>query len=410
MKQTLEELIEHCVQYLEQKSFSIKRIERYKYVCNKKLLPYMHQGSIEYYDVTVGEEYIDSQIVGEIITPYQRDIVRCIYALNEFLAKGIVSKHYYKPFTLELGGPVGIEMEKFLLHLAHLRRGKFTINLYRRYLHRLLTFLQSKQVYQLEDLKEDYVTSFLSSSSSVNQDLISAVRMFFNFIAEKGLVKIDYSGSLIYLKSRPVEKLPSVYTKAEILQIESSIQKTDAVGKRDYAMILLATRLGLRASDIAHLRFCNLDWSQNTITLIQFKTGVELKVPLLAEVGDAIIDYLKYGRKNSESDRIFLFARAPFTAMENHSVSGTIGRIILQSGVDTTGRKKGAHSMRHSLSSRFLENKVSMPVISSALGHQSINTTMTYIRIDLESLSQCALDVQPVNNLFYNQKGRIFYE
>jgi len=175
-------------------------------------------------------------------------------------------------------------------------------------------------------------------------------------------------------------------------------------------MTLLASRLGLRASDIAHLTFGNIDWENSTITLSQFKTGKKIELPLLVEVGEAIIDYLKYGRKRSESPRIFLYTRAPFTAMTNAAVAGTLGRTVDASGVDTAGRKHGAHAMRHSLASRFLENQESMPVISDALGHQSTNTTMSYLRIDVESLRKCALYVPLVEPSFYEQEGGAFYE
>jgi len=175
-------------------------------------------------------------------------------------------------------------------------------------------------------------------------------------------------------------------------------------------MILLASRLGLRASDIAHLTFDNIDWENSTITLSQFKTRKKIEIPLLVDVGEAIIDYLKYGRKRSESPKIFLYTRAPFTAMTNAAVAGALGRIVDASGVNTTGRKHGAHAMRHSLASRFLENKESIPVISEALGHQSTTTTMSYLRIDVESLRKCALNVPLVDTSFYEQEGGAFYE
>ncbi|MBC8456628.1 MAG: tyrosine-type recombinase/integrase, partial [Deltaproteobacteria bacterium] len=154
----------------------------------------------------------------------------------------------------------------------------------------------------------------------------------------------------------------------------------------------------------------NIDWENSSITFSQFKTGKKIELPLLVDVGGAIIDYLKYGRKKSESPNIFLYTRAPFTAMTNAAVAGTLGRTVDASGVDTTGRKHGAHAMRHSLASRFLENKESIPVISEALGHQSTTTTMSYLRIDVESLRKCALNVPLVDTSFYEQKGGAFYE
>ena len=96
--------------------------------------------------------------------------------------------------------------------------------------------------------------------------------------------------------------------------------------------------------------------------------------------------------------------------MTNGSISCALGLIVGSSGVDTTERRHGPHAMRHSLASRFLENQVSLPVISEALGHQSITNTMPYLRIDVESLRQCALNVPLVEPSFYEQEGGTFYE
>lgn len=369
----------------------------------------MAKQSILDYDASVGEEFIGS-MAGGIITPYERDIIRSIHVLSEFQEKGSICKRHCKPLKRELSGPVGLVMERFLLHLESLRRSKITISDHRLYLYRLLTYLESKQVQSIEDAKEVHIITFLSTATNNKIGVISSIRLFFRYLYEEHLLKSDLSVSLHHFKWIRKEKLPSVYSKKEVFQIEASIKRSDATGKRDYAMILLATRLGLRASDIAHLSFSNMDWEHSTITLSQFKTGKEINLPLLRVAGEALIDYLKYGRKHSQSEKIFLYTRAPFSPMRNSAVSSAIGRVIEASGVDTTGRKHGPHAMRHSLACRFLENKEPMPVISEALGHQSTDTTMSYLRIDITSLRQCALDVPPVSNHFYEQKGGAFYE
>ena len=301
-------------------------------------------------------------------------------------------------------------MEKFLLHLESLRRSKTTISGHRLYLCRFLSYLESKQVLSIEEIKEDHIIIFISTQTNNRICVISSIRFFFRYLYEEHILQTNLSTALQHFKWTRREKLPSVYTANEVSQIESSIQRADSTGKRNYAMMLLSTRLGLRASDIAHLTFGNISWDNSTITLSQFKTGKEIELPLLADVGEAIIDYLKYGRKRSESQRIFLYTGAPFSPMANSAVASAIGHVIETSGVDITGRKHGVYAMRHSLACRFLENEESMPVISEALGHQSTDTTMSYIRIDIESLRKCALDVPPVPCQFYEQKGGVFYE
>ncbi|MDP3915425.1 MAG: tyrosine-type recombinase/integrase [Bacteroidota bacterium] len=179
------------------------------------------------------------------------------------------------------------------------------------------------------------------------------------------------------------EKLPSVYDADEIKRIEDAVGQSSAVGKRDYAMLLLATRLGLRSSDIAGLKFENLDWNRNIICLTQSKTKKVIELPLLTDVGEAVINYLKYG---------------------------AVSRTIIASGVDITGRKFDSHAMRHKLASQLLRNGTSLPVISETLGHSDTQATMNYLRIDINNLMRCSLDVPLVSASFYQQKGGLFYE
>jgi len=408
--QTVEELMGSCVQYFEQQSYSPLRIERYMYLWKHKLIPFMVQKSILYYDPSVGEEYIISNIAGCVITPYERDIIRSINVLSEFQEKGNISSRHCNHIKPELTGQIGLLMDKFLSRLESLRRNSETISDHRLYLSRFLFFLDGKQVTSIEEVKEEHILSFVSTQTNCQIGIVSTIRFFFRFLFEERITQSDMSIILQHYKWVKREKLPSVYTTKEVFQIESSIPREDATGKRNYAMILLASRLGLRASDIAQLTFSNFDWEKSTITLSQFKTGKLIELPLLADVGESIIDYLKYGRKDSESKRVFLYTRAPFTPISRMAVSGAIGHVINTSGINTKDRKHGAHAMRHSLASRFLENRESMPVISEALGHQSTTTTMSYLRIDIKSLRQCALNVPLVNTSFYEQKGGAFYE
>lgn len=409
-KQTIEELIHSCIMYFVQQSYSQPRIDSYKYKWKSGIVRYMAKKSIRYYDASVGEEYIRTHIASSIVTPYQRDYIRSIYVLSEFQEKGMVSKKRYHPVQRLLKGHIGILMEQFLLHLKTLRRSDITINDHRLYLHRFLVFLDSKHILSVEEIKEQHILIFVATPTNNNICVASSIRLFFRYLFDNHLRSTDLSEVLKHYKWHKKEKLPSVYTAEEVSQIESSINRNDATGKRNYAMMLLATRLGLRASDIAHLSFNNICWENSTITFTQYKTGKEIEIPLLVDVGEAIIDYLKYSRKKSESSKIFLYTRAPFTTMTNAAVAGTLNHIINMSGVDTNGRKHGAHAMRHSLASRFLENKESIPIISEALGHQSTETTASYLRIDIENLRQCALDTPIVSELFYNQKGGVYYE
>jgi len=363
-----------------------------------------------YYERSVGEEFIRTKIAGSLVTPYERDIIRSINVLSEFQEKGTINKSCRKLIKRDLPGPIGTLMDKFLLHLESLRRSSITISDHRLYLSRFLFYLETRHISVIEEVKEAHILSFVSTQTNNKIGIVSTIRFFFRFLFEERILQVDLSTVLQHYKWIKQKKLPSVYTAKEVLQIESSIHRENATGKRDYAIILLASRLGLRASDIAHLTFGNIGWENSTITLSQYKTGKVIELPLLANIGESIIDYLKYGRKKSDSGRVFLYARAPFSPLTGAAVSSAISRIIHASGVETIGRKHGAHAMRHSLASRFLENSESIPVISEALGHQSTTTTMSYLRIDVETLRKCALNVPPLAPSFYEQEGGAFYE
>ncbi|MDZ7607132.1 MAG: tyrosine-type recombinase/integrase [Cyclobacteriaceae bacterium] len=123
-------------------------------------------------------------------------------------------------------------------------------------------------------------------------------------------------------------KLPSYYTDQEIQKLLMSVDRGTIVGKRDYAILVLAAYLGLRASDIARLKFLNLNWEQSKIAVTQFKTGKEITLPLLPVVGNALLDYIQYGRPKSDEQYIFLFVISPFLPIHPSTSAGMINQQV----------------------------------------------------------------------------------
>ena len=406
---TIRALIEDCTAYFERNRYTKDRVERYRSMWRNGICRYMKDNGIEHYDRTVGERFIGDNISPNV-TPAERDIIRSVNVLSEIQETGKVPKRAARPANRDLKGPIGEAVKGLLSRLRELRRNRTTIDGHSLYLHRFNRYLENNGVDLLEDIGQGHIFSFISTQTNNNINVVSSLRVFFRFVHEERLLRKDWSYVLGNYKWIRREKLPSVYTPEEVRQIESSISRSSRVGKRNYAVLLLSTRLGLRASDIAHLSFGNLDWEKSRIALVQYKTGKEIELPLLADIGEAVIDYLKFGRPNSGSPRVFLSARAPYGPMTGAAVSHAVGQIIDTSGVSIGERRHGPHSMRHSLAGRLLENNVSLPVISESMGHQKTETTMTYLRIDINALRKCALDVPVVDPLFYSQRGGVFYE
>jgi integrase len=156
---------------------------------------------------------------------------------------------------------------------------------------------------------------------------------------------------------------------------------------------LLIARLGLRAGDVTSLTFENIDWEGNRITLTQHKTGRPLILPLLEDVGTAVIDYLRFGRPNCVSPEIFIRHFPPVGPFVSKSLYNMVAGYIGKTGLLERGKKRGPHALRHSLASRLLEKNVPLPVISEILGHANTNTTSAYLAIDINKLRACALEV-----------------
>jgi site-specific recombinase XerD len=369
----------------------------------------MEANGITIYNRSIGEEFIHTRISSSV-TPAERDLMRSVNVLTEMQETGKVSKKTIHPIIRELKGPIGKAIEELLVHLHELRRNQTTINDHLLYLYRFKQYLAGQEIILPKEIREEHILGFVSIQTNNNINVVSSLRVFFRYLYEERLLKTDLSYVLAHYKWVKREKLPSVYTAEEVKRIESSVNRSSAVGKRDYAVLLLATRLGLRASDIACLSFANLDWENSRITLKQYKTGKETELPLLTEIGEAIINYLKFGRARSDSRNVFLSARAPYRSMTGVAVSTAVRQIIDASGVPIGQRRHGPHAMRHSLASRLLEHSVSLPVISESLGHKKTESTMAYMRIDMKALRQCALDVPMVDASFYRQKGGVFYE
>ena len=161
--------------------------------------------------------------------------------------------------------------------------------------------------------------------------------------------------------------------------------------KRDYAMLLLAILLGMRAGDICALKFKNLDWHQKLITYTQQKTQKVNTLPLLPVIGDAIIDYLKNGRLDSDCDNVFIRHIHPYGEFQSSTtLSENLKRYMKYAGM-TVKKRKAAHSLRHTLASSLLYDGTPLMTISNILGHNSPKTTSVYTKVDLPALRKCAL-------------------
>ena len=405
----IQDLTDRCLKYFKDNCYTENRISTYKSLWRTGIIRYMNEHGIESYSLSVGADFVSTCHYQGEVRHQEREKIRSVQVLDDMLQLGHIRKVRVTPVHHPLDGDIGKDMEKLISHLTNLRRSKTTIKDYRLYLSEFLIHLNASGVKSVSDIADNHILTFVSSHPTNKVKIVSALRVLFRFWKQEHIVDDRYDELFDTYKARKRERVPSYFTATEVLAIENSISRSSCVGKRNYAMVLLASRLGLRASDIAGLLFSDIDWDKDTITLVMHKTGKIIELPLLADVGNAIIDYLQHGRPKSKLQNIFISSRAPYVAATKAMVCSAINTIICKSGVDTTSKRHGPHSLRHSLASAMLESGATIPVISESLGHRGTETTMTYLKIDIKSLQKCALPVPAVPEEFYMQKGGAFY-
>jgi integrase len=214
------------------------------------------------------------------------------------------------------------------------------------------------------------------------------------FAASEGLTCEAVLATVPAAKSSRQARVPSVWHPGEVTKVLEAIDRGNPSGKRDYAIVLLIARLGLRGVDLRRLRFSDLDWASNWVSVVQAKTGRRVWLPLLKDVGWAIIDYVRDGRPDSGCEQVFLRHTAPIGPFSDqdhlHQIlvkHARAARVAL--GEE---RRHGMHSLRHTLATRLMEDGTPVEQIADILGHQSVESTGVYLKSSLGLLAECALD------------------
>lgn len=250
------------------------------------------------------------------------------------------------------------------------------------------------------DTVNAYIRTLAGFSYKTVEQHICSLRAFFRFLYQEGTVPDDLAAKMPMVKARKQAAIPSVWTHEELKQLIGAIDRGSPKGKRDYAIILIACRLGLRCTDIKNLCFENFNWTEKKIRFTQSKTGQPMELPLVPDVGWAVIDYLKYGRPKVDSSRIFVRHMAPFLPFaEDDHLDQLIRAYMVKAHIPMRGKHRGMHSLRHTMASVLLEKDTPLPVISDIIGHLDTNSTAVYLKVDMERLAECPLDFEEVIRL-----------
>ena len=219
--------------------------------------------------------------------------------------------------------------------------------------------------------------------------LTTALRSFLRYVRYRGEITADLAAAVPCVANWSMTSIPRSISPEDVRRLLASVDQHTPAGRRDYAILLLLARLGLRASEVAFLELDDIDWVAGEVS-IRGKGDQRSILPLSVEVGQAIAAYLKDGRPCSISRRVFLRIRAPIRGFLGAQAIGSLVRNSLaRAGIKAP--TKGAHQFRHGLAMQMLCNGASLAEIGEVLGHRSLQTTTIYAKVDLDALRPLAL-------------------
>jgi site-specific recombinase XerD len=246
----------------------------------------------------------------------------------------------------------------------------------------------------LTELRATDVTKFLQErapqlSRGRARLLVTALRSFLRYLRHRGEISLDLAGCVPPVAIWSFSTVPKFLPAGSVQRVLDHCERNTPDGKRNYAVLLLLARLGLRACEIVALGLDDIDWDHGQLT-IRCKGGRWAQMPLPPDVGEAIAIYLRSGRPRCVCRRVFLRHRAPIRGFAHSiTVSTIVRRALIHAGIDSV--RKGAHLFRHTLATDLLRQGASLDEIGELLRHQSPNTTAVYAKVDLTALRTLAL-------------------
>lgn len=282
---------------------------------------------------------------------------------------------------------------EYLTELKEKGRSELSLKNHRYHFVYFFNYLENNNInvknVSLEIVKK-YISTLTNLSLSSKSDVCKHFKTLIKFLYNKKYIDNDFSMLISQTKVPKYSIIPSVWTDEEISMLLNSYDLDSSLGKRNYAIVMLALKLGIRWCDIQNLKFENIDWNKNIIKFNQIKTNISITLPISEEVGNAIIDYIKNGRPLCNEPYIFVTHLKPYKKMAK--------TFIPTKNLNYTfSHKKGIHSLRHTLASNLLKEEIPLNIISSILGHVNSETTTIYLKVDENHLRKCCLSIRELN-------------
>jgi site-specific recombinase XerD len=283
--------------------------------------------------------------------------------------------------------------EEFTIYLRQERRlsDRTIVN----YIHHVKKFIAERfgnNTIQFNRLCPKDITEFVqrfaneSNSSSYSERMTTALRIFLRYLWYKDEITTNLALCVPSVAKWRLASLPKFINPDQVQIVLQSINRQTSIGKRNYAIMLLLSRLGLRAGEIVALKIEDIDWENGVITILG-KNGQKDRIPIPHDVGKAIAIYLKNGRPNCSSRRVFVRHKPPICGFKNYmAISTMVHRALERVGIGKELPYIGAHLFRHTLATEMLQKGFSLGEVGEILRHQNPNTTAIYAKVDINAL------------------------
>jgi len=376
----------------ESRNYSANAINTYRKTANL-LKKFIAEHGNSFYNCEVGKAFLAEckRYRGNYqgTKPHQTDTIQTMIRHLDSILNGVEFKkishlNYICPEIFK------DELEKYSHFQLSNGKKEITVSKMKSGLAQFFIILEKMGVCSLSEITPQKIYTAMTDFSSPIVFGLS-VPPFLKYLYTKGIVKADYSELIPSARTNTL--VPTVYEKDEIESLLAAIDRTQMKGKRNYAMLLLASRLGIRVSDIVNLTFDNIDFKGKMIKFVQIKTELPIKLPLLNEIETAIKDYLAVRPKGTNHNQIFLRCIAPYYPIARTTIFSVMQKYLKIAKINTKGKKHGAHSLRSSLASALVSENVPYSVTQKILGHNDSDSIKHYVRLDTEHLRECALIV-----------------
>ena len=408
---TIRELAAKVLEELKRLNYSYNTICQFRAAFNR-ITAFADEMGIEHFTEEFGRAYLAKKYnctidyYQEAYPKNAKHPIRCIRLLGDYQLHGVIirrivkKKGYVKPPQFE---DILNAYEKECSDNEYSSRGM------RARLQRLFFFIDYLALRDVQDIKNitpeiicDYVKTICHHHEKSMSSILTTLRVFLRFLYLNSFIDTDLSVSVPKQNKHYYPSVPTTWKPEDVKRMLESIDRGNPLGKRDFAILLLVAKLGIRVGDIKSMKLTALDWRSMKIRITQQKTGVQTTFPILNDIGWALIDYLKNGRPaECCSPYLFVRLRAPYEAFgKDANLHNIITKHTRAAGITVPkGNRQGLHSLRHTLASTLLEQGTPLSVISEILGHIDAKSTAVYLRTDMKGLKECTLDLEGVLDL-----------